>query len=148
MSSISETDFYKDGFCLEYLKKGNSIQAVVKNEKDEKDVYYIGSMARHTMMQLCGYLAFIIFMLKQQKYPLVPILVLDHISKQFNEQNKKAIGLILDKVYEIIGKEDIQIFIFDDQSSSQLNIKADKDEKLIDSQKSGFVPFYNTTNNI
>ncbi|EAD7023740.1 hypothetical protein ABA23_15155, partial [Listeria monocytogenes] len=115
ISTISKTDFNNEGFHLEYIKKGNSIQTIIFDElNDKKDRYYIGSMARHTMMQLCGYLSFLVMMIKEDRYPLIPFLVLDHISKQFDKENGKAIGSILAELYKNIDKEDLQIFIFDD----------------------------------
>lgn len=143
ISDISETDFSNNGFSLKYLKKGNSIQAIVQDNEDKENNYYIGSMARHTLMQLCGYISFLILLLKENRYPLIPILVLDHISKQFDVNNEKAIGIILDKAYEYIDKENLQIFIFDDESSESLNIHPDHEESLVvENIKTGFMPFY------
>ncbi|PDL02529.1 hypothetical protein AFZ12_00005, partial [Listeria monocytogenes] len=125
ISTISKTDFNNEGFHLEYIKKGNSIQTIIFDElNDKKDRYYIGSMARHTMMQLCGYLSFLVMMIKEDRYPLIPFLVLDHISKQFDKENGKAIGSILAELYKNIDKEDLQIFIFDDETCENLNISA------------------------
>ncbi|HAC0115984.1 TPA_asm: hypothetical protein GYX53_14985, partial [Listeria monocytogenes] len=122
ISTISKTDFNNEGFHLEYIKKGNSIQTIIFDElNDKKDRYYIGSMARHTMMQLCGYLSFLVMMIKEDRYPLIPFLVLDHISKQFDKENGKAIGSILAELYKNIDKEDLQIFIFDDETCENLN---------------------------
>ncbi|MBF2508684.1 coiled-coil domain-containing protein [Listeria welshimeri] len=143
ISTISKTDFNNEGFHLEYIKKGNSIQTIIFDElNDKKDRYYIGSMARHTMMQLCGYLSFLVMMIKEDRYPLIPFLVLDHISKQFDKENGKAIGSILAELYKNIDKEDLQIFIFDDETYENLNISADYSENLLLNNKTGFVPFY------
>ncbi|EAD4233580.1 TPA: hypothetical protein KZI36_000648, partial [Listeria monocytogenes] len=143
ISTISKTDFNNEGFHLEYIKKGNSIQTIIFDElNDKKDRYYIGSMARHTMMQLCGYLSFLVMMIKEDRYPLIPFLVLDHISKQFDKENGKAIGSILAELYKNIDKEDLQIFIFDDETCENLNISADYSENLLLNNKTGFVPFY------
>ncbi|EAG3794913.1 hypothetical protein B8X45_15090, partial [Listeria monocytogenes] len=132
ISTISKTDFNNEGFHLEYIKKGNSIQTIIFDElNDKKDRYYIGSMARHTMMQLCGYLSFLVMMIKEDRYPLIPFLVLDHISKQFDKENGKAIGSILAELYKNIDKEDLQIFIFDDETCENLNISADYSENLL-----------------
>ncbi|EAG5682971.1 hypothetical protein DDT71_14310, partial [Listeria monocytogenes] len=141
ISTISKTDFNNEGFHLEYIKKGNSIQTIIFDElNDKKDRYYIGSMARHTMMQLCGYLSFLVMMIKEDRYPLIPFLVLDHISKQFDKENGKAIGSILAELYKNIDKEDLQIFIFDDETCENLNISADYSENLLLNNKTGFVP--------
>lgn len=143
ISTISKMDFNNEGFHLEYIKKGNSIQTIIFDElNDKKDRYYIGSMARHTMMQLCGYLSFLVMMIKEDRYPLIPFLVLDHISKQFDKENGKAIGSILAELYKNIDKEDLQIFIFDDETCENLNISADYSENLLLNNKTGFVPFY------
>ncbi|EAD3291740.1 hypothetical protein DYE71_15700, partial [Listeria monocytogenes] len=139
ISTISKTDFNNEGFHLEYIKKGNSIQTIIFDElNDKKDRYYIGSMARHTMMQLCGYLSFLVMMIKEDRYPLIPFLVLDHISKQFDKENGKAIGSILAELYKNIDKEDLQIFIFDDETCENLNISADYSENLLLNNKTGF----------
>ncbi|WP_185634564.1 hypothetical protein [Listeria ivanovii] len=143
VSAISKTDFNNEGFYLEYIKKGNSIQAVILDKhNNKKETLYVGSMARHTMMQLCGYLSFLVMMIEEARYPLIPFLVLDHISKQFDKENGKAIGNILTELYKIIDKEDLQIFIFDDETSENLNISADYSENLLLNNKTGFVPFY------
>lgn len=143
VSAISKTDFNNEGFYLEYIKKGNSIQAVILDKhNDKKETLYVGSMARHTMMQLCGYLSFLVMMIEEARYPLIPFLVLDHISKQFDKENGKAIGNILTELYKIIDKEDLQIFIFDDETYESLNISADYSENLLLNNKTGFVPFY------
>ena len=62
-SNFISTDSQKSGFVIRYIKKGNVLQpketkTILKDGK-EIDVemnYYVGSMARHTVMQLCGYL--------------------------------------------------------------------------------------------
>ena len=56
--------------------------------------YYTGSMARHTLMQLSGYLGFLKLLLEENKYPIIPFLVIDHISKPFDKDNSLAIGKI------------------------------------------------------
>lgn len=81
-------------------------------------------------------------MLSNGKYPLVPILVIDHISKPFDEKNSKAIGLVLDAAYKLIGKENMQTFIFDDEDNEKLNINPDHVEDLVTDEKTGFNPFY------
>ena len=66
-------------------------------------------MARHTLIQLCGYLGFLKLLLEEGKYPIIPILVIDHVSKPFDIQHAKALGEVLNKACKIIGKENIPI---------------------------------------
>ena len=102
VSELSEYDFQKEGFRIRYIKNGNSIQPQIIDKEDEKEDqvrnYYTGSMARHTLMQLCGYLGFLQMLIKDAKYPLIPMLVIDHISKPFDEKNVKAIGKVLEEI--------------------------------------------------
>lgn len=142
ISSVVEDDLNQEGFKIQYLKRGNILQPVVT--KDDKKVvnYYIGSMARHTLIQLCGYLAFLNILLKDNRYPLIPILVIDHISKPFDQKNSKAIGKVISTAYESIGKENLQIFMFDDEQFEALSIQPDHFENLVNENKTGFNPFF------
>jgi len=150
ISSVVEDDMNQDGFKIQYLKRGNILQPVVTkvieadNSMDEKKEvnYYIGSMARHTLIQLCGYLAFLNLLLKDKRYPLIPILVIDHISKPFDERNSKAIGKVISMAYESMGKENLQIFMFDDEQFETLSIQPDHFENLVNENKTGFNPFF------
>ncbi|HAZ36590.1 MAG TPA: hypothetical protein DDW58_03365 [Clostridiaceae bacterium] len=99
-------------------------------------------MARHTLIQLCGYFAFLNILLVDNKYPLIPILVIDHISKPFDEKNSKAIGKVISEAYESIGKENLQLFIFDDEEYEALGIQPDHFENLVTEGKTGFNPFF------
>ncbi len=152
ISTVVSDDIHQTGFEIKYLKKGNILQPMVLSDDTEninsnkKVNFYIGSMARHTLIQLCGYLSFMNLMLSNGKYPLVPILVIDHISKPFDEKNSKAIGLVLDEAYKLIGKENMQTFIFDDEDNEKLNINPDHVEDLVTDEKTGFNPFYFPTN--
>ena len=149
ISSIVDNDIQQDGFKIQYYKHGNILQPTVQiNEKNEIDIekkevsYYVGSMARHTLIQLCGYLGFLNILLEEKKYPIIPILVIDHISKPFDMNNARAIGAVINKAYERIGKENFQIFMFDDEEYSALGLKPEHSENLVDTLKSGFNPFY------
>lgn len=104
--------------------------------------YYIGSMARHTLIQLCGYLGFMKLLLEEEKYPLIPILVIDHVSKPFDANNARAIGQVLSSAYTSIGKDKLQIFMFDDEEYETLAIQPEYFENLVGENKSGFNPFY------
>ncbi len=91
ISSVVSDDMQQSGFEIRYLKKGNILQPMIFTEAVEnsgvtkKVNFYIGSMARHTLIQLCGYLAFLKILLENSRYPIIPILVIDHISKPFDD---------------------------------------------------------------
>lgn len=146
VSELSEYDFKKDGFRINYLKNGNIIQPQIIDKETEKEDqvrnYYTGSMARHTLMQLCGYLGFLQMLIKDAKYPLIPMLVIDHISKPFDEKNVKAIGAVLQEVYKYVDKSELQIIMFDDKDADRLGLMPDESSNLLGEGKSGFNPFY------
>jgi hypothetical protein len=146
VSRVVSTDFMEnESFKIKYFKKGNLLQPMITEKKLDKLVdvqYIIGSMARHTLIQLCGYLAFLNLLIKEDKYPIIPILVIDHISKPFDDINQKAIGTILNKAYEMIGTSNLQTFIFDDEEYNNLCIKPNHSERLFDKKKTGFNPFF------
>ncbi|ASI36211.1 hypothetical protein A0126_11680 [Exiguobacterium sp. N4-1P] len=114
----------------------------INKSKSERENYYIGSMARHTLIQLSGYLGFLNMLLSENKYPLISILVIDHISKTFDQNNANALGNIIGTAYHSVGKDNLQIFIFDDEKCENLNIKPNKFINLVTSEKTGFNPFY------
>lgn len=147
-SKVVADDIKKEKFTLSYIKKGNVIQPTYLKENDlgEKGIanYYVGSMARHTLIQLCGYLGFLKMLLEDNKYPLIPMLIIDHISKPFSSDNSMAIGKIINTAYESIGKANLQIFIFDDEDHENLLLNPDHSENLVDNNKTGFNPFYFT----
>lgn len=147
-SEIIKTDFGRESFRIEYLKRGNILQPVEENaDKDKKNInLYLGSMARHTLIQLSGYLAFLNILIKGNKCPVVPILVIDHLSKPFSDDNRKAVGKIFEKFYEMIPKRNVQIFMFDDEIPSMLGIVPDRVEHLRTKNKTGFNPFYHGYN--
>lgn len=155
ISSVVDDDLAQEGFRIKYLKRGNILQPMFQTvEKDENEVerkqevnYYIGSMARHTLIQLCGYLGFLKLLLEEEKYPLVPILVIDHVSKPFDEKNAYAIGRIIAKACEDIGKENLQIIMFDDKEYDALSLKPDYQSNLVSKGKSGFNPFFFSESN-
>lgn len=143
-SEIINKDFEREGFRIAYLKRGNILQPVeINKEKNkENDNLYLGSMARYTLIQLSGYLAFMNILVKGNKCPIVPVLVIDHLSKPFSDDNKKAVGMILEEFYKEVSKSDVQIFMFDDKEPSLLGIVPDYCEQLKTEEKSGFNPFY------
>lgn len=150
VSDIVKQDFNDKTFNIKYFKRGNLLQTmIIKKVKNEtgKEIHVdviqpTGSLARHTLIQLCGYLAFLDLLIREGKYPIIPILVLDHISKPFDTENPKAIGSVLEKAYTLINKANLQTFIFDDADYEDLRISPDNYEELFNTDKSGFNPFY------
>ncbi|MCP3808701.1 hypothetical protein NLX78_15800 [Paenibacillus sp. Lou8.1] len=155
ISSVVDDDFNQEGFKIQYLKKGNILQpTIIKTEFDENELkekkavnYYIGSMARHTLIQLCGYFGFLKILIEENKYPIIPILVIDHLSKPFDHSNSKAIGRVISKAYESIGKNKLQLFMFDDEEYETLDLKPDHSENLVTEFKTGFNPFFTSKMN-
>ena len=146
VSDLVEYDFTKPGFKIKYIKNGNTLQPQISETDDAESTisknYYTGSMARHTLIQLCGYLAFLRLLIKEKRYPLAPILVVDHISKPFDVNNEKAIGQVFQGAFTDFSANDLQVFIFDDEVPTSLGIKPNHTVNLVDEIKSGFNPFY------
>ena len=145
ISDVIRVDTQKSGFEIKYIKKGNILQPRILSEdgsQDTKENYYTGSLARHTLIQLCGYLAFLNLLLGENKYPIIPILVIDHISKPFDNNNSYAIGRIIESAYKLIGIDNLQMFIFDDEDCSHININPNHSENLVSDEKTGFNPFF------
>ncbi|MGI2329152.1 hypothetical protein [Planococcus sp. YIM B11945] len=146
VSDIIKNDTEIEGFYIQYYKKGNLLQPKIINteseEKNQLENYYVGSMARHTLIQFCGYLGFLDMLIKEKKYPLIPILIIDHISKPFDSKNRRAIGAILQKFYKNINLEDVQIFLFDDKDYKELSILPNHSDNLVNEFKTGFNPFF------
>ena len=107
-------------------------------------------MARHTLIQICGYFVFLKLLIENGEYPLIPIFIGDHLSKPFDEKNINALGTVLNNAIKDIGKDNIQIFLFDDEEASKLELHTDKTINLIEyddkgvKTKTGFIPFYKT----
>lgn len=156
VSELVKHDIDIEGFKIQYIKKGNILQPMITVNEDERneaeiiseggkkssEKYYTGSMARHTLIQLSGYLSFLELLIKENKYPIVPIFAIDHISKPFDMVNRKAIGTILEKFYERMDRKSIQIFMFDDENNDDLLVTNATIDNLISENKSGFNPFY------
>lgn len=148
-ASLVSGDMTNDGFNIKYFKNGNSLQTfrneVIKEDNIEKIVeisYSKGSMARHTLIQLAGYLGFLQLLLSENKYPIIPFLVIDHISKPFDNYNRKGIGEILNYAISVIGENNLQIILFDDKNHEELLLKPNHAECLVNDVKTGFVPFF------
>lgn len=138
-----------DGFKIKYFKSGNSLQTfrneTIEEDKIKKTVevnYSKGSMARHTLIQLTGYLGFLKLLLKENRYPLIPLFVIDHISKPFDFDNRKGIGEILNQAISEIGEDNLQIILFDDKPHDDIGLTPNKFENLVNESKTGFIPFY------
>lgn len=146
LSDVVNSDVLRDGFSIQYYKKGNMLQPKIiipdEDEKGTQENYYTGSMARHTLIQLCGYLAFLRMLIQEKRYPLIPIFVIDHISKPFDMNNRNAIGGILKKIFSDIKTSELQIFMFDDESFEDMSIQPSHEENLVNENKTGFNPFY------
>lgn len=148
-STLVTGDIANDGFNIKYFKNGNSLQTfrneTIKEDNIEKIVevsYSKGSMARHTLIQLAGYLGFLQLLLSENKYPIIPFLVIDHISKPFDTDNRKGIGEILNYAISIIGENNLQVILFDDKNHEELSIEPNKAECLVNNTKTGFIPFF------
>ena len=143
-SNFVQQDFNdtNDAFHIKYIKGRNALQTMTVDEKNISKVYGTGSHARHTLIQLCGYLIFMKMLIEENKYPIIPILVIDHISKPFSDQNVAAIGAVIHKAYEGIGIDNLQIFMFDDEDSDKLNLKPNHIENLVNDSRTGFNMFF------
>ena len=86
-------------------------------------------------------------LIEENKYPIIPILVIDHISKPFSDQNVAAIGTVIHKAYESIGMDNLQIFMFDDENGDKLNLKPNHTENLVNETRTGFNPFFRFSGN-
>ena len=70
ISTFVKQDCEQNGFKIKYLKKSNALQPIKIEKEDDKEVernYYTGSMARHIVIQLCGYAAFLSKLIKANK---------------------------------------------------------------------------------
>ncbi len=147
-SAVNESPFVKFDFDhnvrIRYIKKGNRLQTIKPVDYSDDGFAEInkGSMARHTLIQLCGYLAFLNLFIQEKKYPVVPVFVIDHISKPFSVDNSKAIGAVFKEFYKINGKDNVQVIMFDDCEASELGIEDAFKVELTEGEKTGFNPFY------
>lgn len=73
---------------------------------------------------------------------MILILVIDHISQPFDDSNRRAIGKVINTAFDSIGKDKLQIFMFDDEEYDSLLLKPDHSEDLVSDGKTGFNPFY------
>ncbi|WP_139652429.1 hypothetical protein [Raoultibacter phocaeensis] len=143
VSKLVEQDLRLQNFSILYFKRGNILQPHF-SENSIPTGYYSGSHARHTLIQLCGYLGFLIFLLSSQEYPLVPVLIIDNIAEPFDDENMKAIGAVFNKLYVDYSKEDIQVILFGKEDQEKLDLQPDNTINLEEATrgKTGFNPFY------
>ncbi|MBP3359645.1 MAG: DUF3732 domain-containing protein [Clostridia bacterium] len=141
----TEFDNTQNKFHIKYIKNRNALQTMTYDEKGNEKIYETGSLAKHTLIQLCGYLIFMKMLIEENKYPVIPLLVIDHISKPFSEQNVAAIGTVIHTACKNIGIDNLQIFMFDDKNSDTLNIIPNHKENLLSNNKTGFNPFYHAS---
>ena len=59
------------------------------------------------------------------------------MSKPFDVQNAKALGQVITKAHSDIGKENLQIFMFDHKEHEALSIEPDHVENLANEKKTG-----------
>ncbi len=150
VSSIIYEDTLQEGFQIKYLKRGNVLQPMGESVKiyadaarEKEETYlHIGSYARRALIKLCGYIGFLKILLKENNYPIIPILVIDHISQSFDTKNVRAVGQIINMAIKDIGEENLQIFMFDDKEYETLALAPNHFENLSGESKTGFNPFY------
>lgn len=149
VSPLVKSDFEMEGFILDYIEKNNAIVPsiiIYDDDKHEDNVHvmmYRGSQARASIIQLCGYCALQILIQKDKTIPCFPLIVMDHITKPYSEENLKAIGSILNKFYEIIGTQNFQIIMLDIKDPKELNIANYTEKEFLTEKKSGFIPWIN-----
>lgn len=141
VSSFVESDFKQPDFYIKFQKEGVGLQPTFTEGDDSVDVF-TGSRARHTLMQVCGYFAFMHYLLQNRNIPLVPLLVFDHVSSPFDEESRGAIGAIISKFYSLVDKGDVQLFLFETEEPDALGIVPDTYISLVSDVQTGFNPFY------
>ena len=149
VSTFIRNDFEENGFRIQYIKKGHELSPTKLdriNDEEKRVTYSTGSLARQTLIQLCGYLGFLKQILSDKSLPIIPMLVVDHISKPFDADNQKAIGSVLNSFMNDMEDGTIQIFLLEDKCASSLGINANTTIQLVDEEKTGFNPFYFSQN--
>lgn len=152
VSPLIQSDLNYEGFIFDYDEKHNSIIPsiiVYDTDKSISEVHiehYRGSQARSTIIQLCGYCALQLLLQEDKTIPCLPVLVIDHFSKTFSDDNLKALGAVLNKFYEMLNSKSFQTIVFDVKNSEEINLSNFREEKLGDENKSGFIPWINIIN--
>ena len=140
-SSFVESDFKQPDFYIKFQKEGVGLQPTFAEGEDSVDVF-TGSRARHTLMQVCGYFAFMHYLLPRRNVPFVPLLAFDHVSSPFDKESRGAIGAIISKFYSLVNKDDVQLFLFETEDPDTLGIVPDNYISLVSDVRTGFNPFY------
>lgn len=140
-SAFVRDDFELDGFGVRYVRNGNLIQPYF-HQDDVPINYYTGSRARHALLQLSGYLAFLEMLRTRTDCPSLPLLVIDNISAPFDAENVRGIGDVLRSFYSEDENAEIQVFLFENKAPSELGVNPSVYVKLECEGKTGFNPFY------
>lgn len=140
-SSFVESDFKQLDFQIKFQKEGVGLQPIFSDGGNSVDVF-TGSRARHTLMQICGYFAFMHYLLPKRNVPFVPVLAFDHVSSPFDDGSCGAIGAIISKFYSLVDKGDVQLFLFETEKPEALGVDADMYISLVSDGRTGFNPFY------
>lgn len=141
VSSFVREDASFGGFHIAFIKDGVSLRPRFRADEVPTD-YFTGSRARHALMQMCGYLAFMVFLIERGDCPITPILVFDHPSSPFDDINCKAIGAVINRFYEVVDREFVQIFLLEPRNPESLGLRPDNLIHLQDGDKTGFNPFW------
>lgn len=141
VGGFSDNDVCTEDLQVEYVKEGNTLQPIVVRE-DQAEAVYTGSRARHTLIQIAGYYAFMLYLCRGNGTPTMPFVAFDHASSPFDDGNAGCIGALLSSFYEETPKESVQTFLFENRSPEQLLIEPDRYIMLRDGAKSGFNPFF------
>lgn len=151
VSPLIQSDLNYEGFSFDYDEKHNSIIpsiVVYDTDKSISEVHiehYRGSQARSTIIQLCGYCALQLLLQEDKTIPCMPLLVIDHFSKTFSDDNLKALGTILEKFYEMMSHNSFQTIIFEIKNPEDINLVHYVKEELVTETKTGFIPWINET---
>lgn len=142
-TSLAAEDFENRGYRIDFLKRGCALRSSKIEESGNLErnrvTYIVGRFARHTLIQLCGYAAFMEFLLSDTSLPVLPILCIDHPSKPFDKANKKGIGSILNSFVE--RNKSTQVFVFDSAHPADLGLTVSPID-LSETPGGGFNPFY------
>ena len=79
---------------------------------------------------------------KRSWYYYYNLCILLFFQNLFDKDNSLAIGKIFEKAFEYIGKDDLQVFLFDDEMSGDLGLTPDHEQSMTEEGKTGFNPFY------
>lgn len=141
---LAAEDFDKQGYEIDFLKKGCSLRPSKYEEGDDYEcrrvTYIAGSFARHALIQLCGYAALLEFLFASAELPVLPLLCVDHPSKPFDGDNIKGVGAILKRFVD--RNSEAQVFVFDSANPVDLGIEPTMFIDLTRTPGGGFNPFY------